>query len=89
MTSERSRTLLVRTKQDRFHLAGRLILHPWQNMRVNVERHPRGSVPEPFRCHLRVDTLGEEHRGVCVAEISSDIVSRAPQPLGLLKQSDK
>jgi hypothetical protein len=45
----------------------RVLLHPWQNVRIKINRDADPRVPEPFRGDLRVDAAREQMRRVRVA----------------------
>ena len=45
---------------------GGSLLEAWDHMRINVQGHANGTMPEPFREDFGVDVLGQHQTGVCL-----------------------
>src|SRR5215469_1432697 len=51
------------------HLSHRLLMHPWQYVRVNAERHFDIAVAQDFLNHLGADVHFEQETGGSVAQV--------------------
>ena len=68
----------MRLKPQRgVHRAGSLLGHARQKVRISIERHGDGRVPEEFLDVFGVDALGEQQRGAGVPEVMQGYARQA------------